>query len=178
MHEEMTIAGSGGQGVLFIGRILAEAALLEGREVVWMPSYGAEKRGGSVYCSIIISDEKIGAMVVARPNAAIAMNLAWTERFEPAMRPGGLLIVNSSLVSKQLERRDIRVIYLPANGLAAELGDDSVANLIALGTLLNNYQVVSISSVHAVMDSIMAKNLKRLEFNKRALSKGLELAPA
>ncbi|HEX78334.1 MAG TPA: 2-oxoacid:ferredoxin oxidoreductase subunit gamma [Dehalococcoidia bacterium] len=178
MHEEIAIAGTGGQGVLFAGRLLAEAALLEDREVVWMPSYGAEKRGGSVYCNIIISDERIGAMVVVRPHAAIAMNLAWTERFEPAIKPGGLLIVNKSLVPRQLKRDDIQVIYLPANDLAAELGDDSAANLIALGTLISCRPVVSPSSIYAAMDNMLAKNRKRLEFNKRALNKGLEMAPA
>lgn len=178
MHEEITIGGTGGQGVLFIGRLMAEAALLEDREVVWVPSYGAAKRGGSVCCSVIISDEKIGAMVVARPNAAIAMNLTWAERLEPIITPGGLLIVNRSSVSSQLKRSDIRVVYLLAHEMFAELGDDSVANLIALGVLINCYPVVSPSSIDSVMDNMLARDQQRLEFNKRALRQGLQMALA
>ncbi len=118
MHAEIVIAGSGGQGVLFIGRLLAEASLLEEREVVWLPSYGAEKRGGTVSCNVTVSDEKIGALVITRPSAAIVMNQTSLEKLEPTMKPGSLLVVNQSLVSSKVSRQDIRVVYVPANDLA------------------------------------------------------------
>lgn len=172
MHEEIAVAGFGGQGVLFVGRLLAEASLLEGREVVWMPSYGAEKRGGTVWCNVTISDEKIGALFITRPTAAIAMNPASLVKLEPAMKPGGLLVVNQSLVPSKVSREDIRVVYVPANDLATELGDDSAGNLVTLGALVTGCPVVSTSSIIAVMDNLLSKNQRRLKINKRALSKG------
>ena len=175
MHAEIAIAGSGGQGVLLVGRILAEAGVLEGREVVWLPSYGAEKRGGSVGCHVTISDDKIGSLVVTHPDAAIAMNQASAVKFEPAMKPGSLLIINDSMVTTKVERADIRVAYIPANHLAIELGSDSIANMVILGTLVAGYTVVSPSSIIASMDSMFSKNPKALEMNKRAFNKGLSV---
>ena len=172
MLAEIAIAGLGGQGVLFIGRLLAEASLLEGREVVWVPSYGAEKRGGNVWCNVTISDEKIGALFISKPTIAIAMNPASLVKFEPAMKPGSLLVVNQSLIPSKVSREDISVVYVPANDLATEVGDNSVGNLVALGTLLANRPVVSMSSIIGVMDSMLSKNQERLEVNKRALNQG------
>ena len=172
MNGEIAIAGSGGQGVLLIGRLLAEAGLLEGHKVAWLPSYGAEKRGGTVWCNVAISDEEIGALFISRPTAAIAMNPAAFEKLEPAIKPGGLLVVNQSLVSSKVSRQDISTVYVPANHLAGELGNDSVGNLVALGALVAGFPVVSKSSITAVIDGIFSKNKKHLEINKQALSTG------
>lgn len=177
MHAEIVIAGSGGQGVLFIGRLLAEASLLEEREVVWLPSYGAEKRGGTVSCNVTISDEKIGALFITRPSAAIVMNQASLEKLEPAMKPGSLLIVNQSMVSSKVSRQDIRVVYIPANDLATELGDSSTGNLVTLGALVAGSPVVAKSSIMAVMDNMFSNNKKRLGINKQAFNKGYALVP-
>jgi len=172
VHEEIAIGGFGGHGVLFIGRLLAEAAFREGREVVFMPSYGAEKRGGMVWCNVTISDEKIGALFIVRPTIAIAMNPASLVKFELGMKPEGLLVVNQSLIPSKVSREDIVVVYVPANDLAAELGNNSVSNLVALGALLANRPVVSMSSVMALMDNMLSKNQERLEMNQRALNQG------
>ena len=172
MHEEIAMGGFGGQGILFIGRLLAEASLLEGHEVSYVPSYGAEKRGGNVWCNVTISDEKIGALFITRPTVAIAMNPPSLAKFEPTVRPEGFLVVNQSLIPSKVSREDIRVVYMPANDLAAELGDNSVANLIALGALLVRCPVVSMPSIIATMDSMLSKNQGRLEMNKRALNQG------
>ena len=172
MHEEIAIAGFGGQGVLFIGRLLAEASLLEEREVVWVPSYGAAKRGGTVWCNIIISDEKIGTIFITRPTAAIAMNEASLAKLEPTVKPGGILIVNQSMVSSKVNREDIRTIYVPLNELVAELGDDSASNLLILGAFLAACPVVSQDSIIAVMNKMLTGKQKRLEINKKALHKG------
>ena len=172
MLAEIDIAGSGGQGVLFIGRLLAEAALLEGSEVVWLPRYGAEKRGGTVSCSVIISDAKIGALAITRPTAAIAMTPDALGKLEPAMKPESLLVVNQSLISTRVRRDDIRITYVLANDLAAELGDVFAGNLIALGALIAGSPVVPTSSIMAVMDNMLFKNKKRLEMNKLAFNKG------
>lgn len=172
MHEEMIIGGFGGQGVLFMGRLLAEAAFQEGRKVVFMPSYGAEKRGGNVWCHVTISDERIGALFIARPSVAIAMNPAALTKFEPAMKPDGLLVVNQSLVPSKVSREDISVVYVPATDLALELGDNSAGNLVALGALLAKRSVVSISGITALMDKMLANDQEHLEINKRALNRG------
>lgn len=172
MHAEIAIAGSGGQGVLFIGRILAEASLLEGREVVWLPSYGAEKRGGTCLCYVTVSDEEIGAMFITRPTAAIALNSASLEKLEPAMKPGSLLVINQSLIPSKVKRDDIQVAYVPATHLATELGDESVGNLVTLGALVAGLPVVSTSSILAAMHHMLAKNQKHLELNKQAFIKG------
>ncbi len=174
MHEGIVIGGLGGQGVLFIGRLLAEAAMLESREVVWLPSYGAEKRGGSVWCHVTISDERIGELFVTRPTAAIAMNPASLTKLEPMMKPGGLLVINQSLVSSRVKRDDLDTVYVPAINMATELGDDSVANLVALGALVGSRPIVTMPSLVTAMDSMLSKSPK-LETNKRALDKGYSM---
>ena len=172
MHEEIVMGGFGGQGVLFIGRLLAETAFLEGHEVVFMPSYGAEKRGGSVWCNVTISDEKIGALFIARPTVAVAMNSASLAKFEAVMKLEGLLVVNQSMVASRVSRADIQVVYVPANDLSSELGDDSAGNLVVLGALLASRPIVAVSSIEAVMDSMLSQNQERLRMDKRALNQG------
>ncbi|MGB2814477.1 MAG: 2-oxoacid:acceptor oxidoreductase family protein [Dehalococcoidales bacterium] len=172
MHEEIAIGGFGGQGVLFIGRLLAEAAFQEGHEVVFMPSYGAEKRGGTVWCNVTISDEKIGALFITRPTVAIAMNATSLAKLEPAMKPGGLLVINQSLIPTKTTREDISAVYVPTGDLAAELGDSSAGNLVALGALLASRPVVPLSGVITVMDSMLTNHRERSEMNRRALNEG------
>lgn len=160
--------------MLFIGRLLAEAAMLEGREVVWLPSYGAEKRGGSVWCHVTISNEKIGELFVTRPTAAIAMNATALTKLELMMKPGSLLVINQSLVSSRVKRDDLRTVYVPAIDMATELGDDSVANLVTLGALVGSRPIVAMPSLVTAMDSMLSKSPK-LETNKRALDKGYSM---
>ncbi len=177
MHAEVVIAGSGGQGVLLIGRLLAEAGVLEEHDVVWLPSYGAEKRGGTVSCSVIVSDENAGAMFITRPTAAIALNPAAMEKLEMSLKSGGLLVVNQSLVSSRARRDDIRLAAVPANEIAAELGDASAGNMVLLGALLAAEPIVSRDSILAAMDTAFARNRKHLEMNRAALLKGYAFDP-
>jgi 2-oxoglutarate ferredoxin oxidoreductase subunit gamma len=172
MHEEIAIGGFGGQGVLFIGRVLAEAAFLEEHEVVFMPSYGAEKRGGTVWCNVTISDDKIGALFIKRPTAAIAMNTASLTRLETAMKSGSLLVINQSLIQTETTRKDISTVYVPTSDLAAELGDSSASNLVALGALLASRPVVPVSSIKKVLDSMLPGHKERSAMNLRALNEG------
>jgi 2-oxoglutarate ferredoxin oxidoreductase subunit gamma len=172
MHEEIAIGGFGGQGVLFIGRLLMEAAFREEREVVYMPSYGAEKRGGTVWCNVTISDERIGALFIARPTVAVAMNSASLTRFGQTTKPGGLLVVNQTLASEKVARHDIDVVYIPANDLAAEAGNSDISNLVALGALLACRPVVSLRSIHQIMEESLSKKQKLLQMNQKALEKG------
>jgi 2-oxoglutarate ferredoxin oxidoreductase subunit gamma len=172
MNAEITIAGTGGQGVLVISRLLAEAGFLEGREVVWLPSYGAEKRGGTVSCSVTISDEKIGSLVIDRPSCAIAMNQTSVSKLESVMKPGSILVINKSLAPVKVLRKDIHPVYVSASQIAIKLGNDSAANIVALGALVAGYPVVAKASILKVMDTMFARNPKALELNKQAFQKG------
>ncbi|UCH50446.1 MAG: 2-oxoacid:acceptor oxidoreductase family protein, partial [Chloroflexota bacterium] len=167
MHEEIVIGGFDEQGVLFVGQLLAKAALQEGHEVVYMPSCGVEERGDTVWCDITISDEQIGALFITRPTVAIAMTPNSLVKFEPAMKPEGLLVVNQSLIQSRETREDISSVHVPASDLAMELGDNSVSSLVALGALLADRPVVSISSIMATIDSMHYQNQECLEVNKR-----------
>lgn len=175
MHEEIAIAGSGGQGVLFMGRLLAEAGLLEGYEIVWLPSYGAEKRGGTVLCNVIISDQKIGSIFITEPTIAVAMNSAALSKLEPSTKPEGLLILNKSLIRTPVKREDVSTLYIPANRLAKELGGDAVSNLVLLGGLVATRPVVTQSSIFEAMEKMQTKNKKYLAMNKLAFSRGYAL---
>jgi 2-oxoglutarate ferredoxin oxidoreductase subunit gamma len=172
MLAEIVISGSGGQGVLVIGRLLAEAGFLENREVVWSPSYSAEKRGGTVSCSVTISDEKIGELFATRPTIGIAMNQAAAGRLEPVIKTGGWLVVNQEETTYNTTRQDIQVISVPANRLAQEIGADSTANIVVLGALLAVNPVVSLDGVIKGMEQLFGSNMKALEMNKQALIKG------
>ena len=173
MNAEIAIAGTGGQGVLVIGRLLAEAGFIEDREVVWLPSYGAEKRGGTVSCNVTIADEKIGSLVIDRPGCAIAMNQVSALRLESSLKPGGLLVVNRTLAPQRILRKDIHTIYISASQLAVKMGNESVANIVALGALVAGYPVVARESIMRAMVSLFGRNPKALELNTRAFEKGL-----
>ncbi|MCK4472347.1 MAG: 2-oxoacid:acceptor oxidoreductase family protein, partial [Anaerolineae bacterium] len=132
MQQEIIISGFGGQGTLFSGQLLAYAAMDSGCHVTWIPSYGPEMRGGKARCTVIVADEEIGSPLVRRPSAAIVLNIPSMEAFEPAVKPGGVLVVNSSLVPQKSERGDIRVFCVPATDMAIELGNVRLANVICL----------------------------------------------
>ncbi len=172
MRTDITILGSGGQGVLTIGRFLAEGALAEGWEVVWLPSYGAEKRGGTVSCSVAISREKIGALFVTRPDAAVAMNQVAVHKLGTAVKPGGILVVNESAPSIDINRDDIRLLCVPVKELTAGIGDNLVGNSIILGALIAAFPVVSVQGIMALMERMHAKNQKYIRLNKLAFDKG------
>lgn len=136
METSIIIAGFGGQGVLFAGQLLAYAAMDAGKEVTWIPSYGPEMRGGTAHCVVIISDEPIGAPIVSRPDVAIVLNQPSYEKYEKLVKPGGLLVINSSLVDGETMRADIDTAYVPANALAEEWGTVKMMNVAALGAML------------------------------------------
>jgi 2-oxoglutarate ferredoxin oxidoreductase subunit gamma len=176
-QEEIIISGFGGQGALFAGQLLAYAAMEQGFHVTWIPSYGPEMRGGKARCTVIVSDEEIGSPLVRRPSAAIVLNIPSMEAFEPAVKPGGVLVVNSSLVPQRSERDDIRVIYVPASDLATELGNVRLANVICLGALVKATGVVPLEAVAQALDNhLPERHRKLLGLNKEALRKGAALA--
>ncbi|MDD5313247.1 MAG: 2-oxoacid:acceptor oxidoreductase family protein [Dehalococcoidia bacterium] len=176
MNTEVTLSGFGGQGVLFIGKLLAEAAVTEGKEVSWLPYYGAEKRGGMCSCYVNIADDKVGSIFNTRPDVGVAMSPAAMEKLEPAVKTGGLLIVNESLVKTKSKRPDIKTVYIPILEVAGELGDESVANLVVLGSLIANTQIVTSSHIMGEINKMSSKDKRQLELNKAAFMKGCDFS--
>ena len=176
-QQEITISGFGGQGTLFAGQLLAHAAMEAGLQVTWIPSYGPEMRGGIARCTVIISDREIGAPLVRRPSAAIVLNIPSFEKFEPLVRPGGFLVVNTSLVPRTSSRDDLRIIALPATDRATELGDARLANSLCLGAFVGMTGVVPLEGVErALANNLPARHRALLELNFVALREGAALA--
>lgn len=178
MEQQVIIAGFGGQGVMLIGKILAYAGMNEGKEVSWLPSYGPEMRGGTSNCTVVVSDRPVGSPLVYRPWAAIAMNQPSLEKFQPAVKPGGLLFVNTSLVRVPVTRRDVTVVSVPANEIAAAAGNPRAANMVVLGAYLGASRVVALEGVEEVVREMMAARPKTIESNLDALRRGYELGRA
>ena len=177
MQQEIIISGFGGQGTLFAGQLLAYAAMDSGHHVTWIPSYGPEMRGGKARCTVIVSDEEIGSPLVRRPSAAIVLNIPSMEAFEPAIKSGGVLVVNSSLVPQKSERTDINVLYVPASDMAIELGNVRIANVICLGALVQAAGIASLEAIEQALDAhLPERHRKLLGLNSEALRKGAALA--
>jgi len=177
MQQEIIISGFGGQGTLFAGQLLAYAAMDSGYHVTWIPSYGPEMRGGKARCTVVVSDEEIGSPLVRRPSAAIVLNIPSMEAFEPAIKSGGVLVVNSSLVPQKSERTDINVLYVPASDMAIELGNVRIANVICLGALVQAAGIASLEAIEQALDAHLPKrHRKLLGLNSEALRKGAALA--
>ncbi|MDR7076756.1 2-oxoglutarate ferredoxin oxidoreductase subunit gamma [Neobacillus niacini] len=176
MLEEIIIAGFGGQGVMSMGQLIAYAGMLEGKGVSWLPSYGPEQRGGTANCAVVISDEQVGSPLVTRPSTAIVLNNPSFDKFEPLVRPGGLLMINSSLVTKISGRSDIEMIELSATDMAADLGNSRVANMILLGAFIELTKVVTSDSIIESLKKVLSEEKHHLiEFNKQALAKGASM---
>lgn len=173
MQTEITIAGFGGQGVLFGGQLLAYAGMDEGKEVTWIPSYGPEMRGGTANCTVVISDEEIGSPFVRNPQAVIAMNRPSLDKYEPLVRPGGVLIINTSMVDRKATRTDIKVIEVAANEDAEKLGDQRMANMVLLGALLAALPVLPVEAIERALKAhLPERHQKLLSKNYQALHEG------
>jgi 2-oxoglutarate ferredoxin oxidoreductase subunit gamma len=178
MTERSTIiAGFGGQGILFAGSVIARAAMAEGREVLWIPSYGPEMRGGTASCTVLVGDEPIGSPVVDLADAVIALNPPSMARFEPLVAPGGLLVVNTSLIEAEPRRTDIEIVAVPCTALAKQAGDDRLVSVVALGVLLARRPVVPLEAARAAIAAIVrAKRPEILASDLAALAAGFEAA--
>ncbi len=173
MKEEIIIAGFGGQGIMFAGILLAQGAMEEGLWVTFFPSYGAEMRGGTANCSLIISDEEIGSPVVTNPSSCLILNRPSLDKFEGRIREGGLLIVNASLVDREAERKDLEIVKLPATEMAIELGNVKTANMVILGAYLEKKKIPSFEKVIESLPKVLGEKKKDLlEINGKALEKG------
>jgi 2-oxoglutarate ferredoxin oxidoreductase subunit gamma len=176
MQTEIIIAGFGGQGVLFGGQLLAYAALDNGMEVSWIPSYGPEMRGGTANCTVIIANEEIGSPTVRNPRAALVFNLPSFDKYEPLVVPGGVLIANQSLINRDFQRNDLTAIMVPANEIAESIGSKRLTNMVMLGALLQVLPVLSIESVQKTLDTHLPQRHKHLlPMNVQALQQGAEL---
>ncbi len=174
MHEEIIVSGFGGQGALFAGQLLTYTGMDEGLHVTWIPSYGPEMRGGTAHCIVILSDDDIGSPIIRRPTICIVMNPPSMEKYEPLVKPGGLLVANSTLVRTRSRRTDIETVYVPANELAAELGNVKMANVVLLGAMLGTREILPIESVKRTLDTHIPERRKHIiEPNKRALDRGV-----
>lgn len=178
MQTELIFAGFGGQGVLFAGQLLAFAALDNGLEVTWIPSYGPEMRGGTANCTVIIADEEIGSPLVRYPKAAVVMNLPSLEKYEPLLTPGGILIANASMVNRTATRTDLAAaVFVPANDMAEELGNKRLANVIMLGALMSKLPVLSLeAAAGALKNHLPERHKKLLPLNLEALKQGAAFA--
>jgi 2-oxoglutarate ferredoxin oxidoreductase subunit gamma len=172
-EERVIIAGFGGQGIMFMGKLLCYAGMMEKKHVTYMPSYGAEVRGGTAYCNVIISSEEIPSPVVSEPTTAIIMNSPSLVKFEPIVSKKGLLIINTSLVTRLVKRKDIAVIQVAATNIADRLGNTRVANMVALGAFLAMRSVVELSTVMAAVQEVLPGYRQHLvEINRQALLEG------
>jgi 2-oxoglutarate ferredoxin oxidoreductase subunit gamma len=176
MQSEVMFAGFGGQGILMIGKILAHAAMEEGYEVVWIPSYGPEMRGGTAYCTVVISDRPIGSPIIKNPMHLVAMNRPSLEKFAPVVKPKGVILVNSSLIPIRSNRTDIDELVVPATDIAKELGSVKAANIVALSAFVSRSNVVDFDVLRACVKAEFAGKTRFIPLNMEAMDRGRQAA--
>ena len=178
VYEEILIAGFGGQGILLAGRLLAQAAMKTGHEVTCMPSYGAEVRGGTANCMVVISNQPVASPLVGRCNSLIAMNKASLDKFAPCIKSAGLLIMNSSLIDEMPKLdKSIEILAVPADEIAVELGNQKVANMVVIGAYLQRRGIISPDVAAACLEDVIARHHHRtVPINIQAIHKGAEFA--
>ena len=177
MQKEIIIAGFGGQGVLFAGQVLAYSAMEMGMQVTWIPSYGPEMRGGTANCTVVIAGEEIGSPLVEHPPAAIMLNLPSYDKYEPLIQPGGVAIVNASMVDRGPVREDIITVMVRANEIAERIGDRKLTNMVAVGALLAFLPEIPLETVKGVLKAHLPERHHRLlPANYTALQRGFEAA--
>jgi 2-oxoglutarate ferredoxin oxidoreductase subunit gamma len=155
MERSTIFAGFGGQGVLFAGKILAEAALIEGREVLWIPSYGPEMRGGTASCTVIVADRPIGSPIVDRADHAVVLNPPSMAKYAPLVAGGGLLVINTTLIEAEPDRADVELLAVPCTALARRAGDDRLVSVVALGALMGRRRFIEPENVHKALARVL-----------------------
>lgn len=176
LYEEITIAGFGGQGILMAGKLLAQTGMAAGKEVTYMPSYGAEVRGGTANCMVILSDKPIACPIVNTPQSLIVMSKASLAKFEPRLQPDGLLLYNSSQVDRDAHiGESIEVLAIPADDVALELGSPKSANMVMLGAYLQKRGYFTAEDASKALPDVLAKRYhKTIPVNAEALRRGAE----
>jgi 2-oxoglutarate ferredoxin oxidoreductase subunit gamma len=158
MEHATIISGFGGQGILFAGQVLAQAALIEGRAVSWMPSYGPEMRGGTASCTVVIADHPIGSPIVDVADSVIALNPPSMAKYERMLAPGGLLVLNGSLIEAEPRRHDVEVLSLPCTALAREAGYDRLVSVVALGGLIERRPIVGLDAMRQALTELVGRH--------------------
>jgi len=176
MQNEVMFAGFGGQGILLSAKILAHAAMEEGREVVWIPSYGPEMRGGTAYCMVIMSDRPIGSPIVKNPRHLVAMNRPSLEKFAPVVQAGGVVLINTTLIPVRSGRSDVDELAIPVNDLAIAAGSVRSANIVALAAFVARSGVVSLDTLRTAVEEEFARKRKLIPLNLEAFSRGVQAA--
>lgn len=177
MEKQVLFAGFGGQGVLAMGLFLSHAAMSSGKNVSWVPSYGAEMRGGTANCLVTIAEEEISSPLTENPLMAVIMNRPSLDKFEKRVKPNGLVMINSSMVDRNPDRTDIEVLAVPVNELAEEMGNPRGANMIMLGAYLEKTSVVKVEEALEYFPVIFKGKSERLiEANRKAFMAGVEYA--
>ncbi|OEU71098.1 MAG: 2-oxoacid:ferredoxin oxidoreductase subunit gamma [Desulfuromonadales bacterium C00003093] len=176
MQSEVMFAGFGGQGILLIGKILAHTAMEEGYEVAWVPSYGPEMRGGTAYCTVVISDRPIGSPIIKNPMHLIAMNRPSLEKFASIVKPGGVVLINSSLIPIKSGRSDVDELLVPANDIATDIGNVRAANIVALAAFVARSKVVNFDLMRESVKKEFAKKAKFIPLNMEAIDRGKKAA--
>ena len=173
MTYETIMAGFGGQGLLFSGKVLAHAALIEEKELSWLPSYGPEMRGGTCNCSVIVSDDPVGSPIIAHPNVLMVMNEPSLDKFEDAVVPGGTIFVDSSLIARKVKRTDVDVVSIPATQMAKEMEATSLANMVILGAIVQKLGCVKSETITAALkETVSARKANLLDLNLKAVEAG------
>lgn len=171
------VSGFGGQGVMLIGQILSYAAMVENKNVTWLPSYGPEMRGGTANCMVVMDEEAVGSPIVDRPTEVIAMNIPSLIKFEEELVDNGVMILNTSVVDREPKRTDIKVIKVDANKVAEKIGNRKVANMVILGSYLAAAGTVSLESVKAALEKkLTGKKAKLVDINIEAVKSGMQIA--
>ncbi len=176
MQSEIQFAGFGGQGIMLMGQILAQAAMNEDFEVVWIPSYGPEMRGGTAYCTVVISDRLIGSPIIRNPQHLVAMNRPSLEKFAPTVKSKGVVFVNSSIIPIDSGRDDVDEIRVPIIEIAKDLGNVKAANIVALSAFVTRSEVVNLNSLKAAVKAKFAQKEKLIPLNMKALEEGRKAA--
>ena len=172
---QILIAGFGGQGVLFAGKFLAYKGLMEELQVSWLPSYGPEMRGGTANCSVILSDDPVGSPIIMNPDVLIAMNLPSLQKYVDTVKPGGQIYLDSTLIGEKVTRTDVSVFYVPATQMARDAQIPTLANMILIGSLLQNNSELSFAGTEAAVSKLVPpKKAGLVELNMKALTLGKE----
>jgi len=176
MQNEVMFAGFGGQGILLSAKILANAAMEQGFEVAWVPSYGPEMRGGTAYCTVVVSDRPIGSPIIRNPRHLVAMNRPSLEKFAPVIQPGGVILVNSTLISVPAGRDDVDELRVPVNDIAKELGNVRSANIVALSAFAARSKIVDFEMIRKCVEAEFSRKPKLIPLNLEAVAAGAKAA--
>ncbi len=176
MQNEVKLAGFGGQGIMLMGKILAHAAMEQGFEVVWIPSYGPEMRGGTAYCTVVVSDRPIGSPIIKNPRHLIAMNRPSLEKFAPTVKPGGVIFINGSLIDIDSGRDDVDELVVPIIEIAKELGNVRTANIVALAAFVARSGMVDFERLKESVKEEFKRKEKLIPLNLKALEAGRKAA--